>query len=82
MIAEQHYGAHSARVNMWLIVNGASIGITHMGPDFLLVEPDGEHPPGDGTIVLQVDSSERRWKVRLPDGVSRSSRRVTLALNE
>ena len=46
---------------MWLIVNGASIGITHMGPDFLLVEAAGEHPPGDGTVVLQVDASERRW---------------------
>jgi hypothetical protein len=82
MSAEQHYGAHSARVNMWLIVNGASIGITQMGPDFLLVEPAGEHPPGDGMIVLQVDASERRWKVRLPEGVSRASRRVALALNE
>ncbi len=81
MIAEQHHGAHSAKVDMRLIVNGAPIGITHMGPDFLLIEPVAEHPPGDATIVLQVDHTERRWTVRLPNGISRESRRVSLAFS-
>ncbi len=79
MTTEQNYGAHSARVEMLLIVNGASISITQMGPDFLFIEPAGEHPPGDATIVLQVDRSERRWTVRLPDGISANSNRVTIA---
>ncbi|HXP60769.1 MAG TPA: hypothetical protein VN829_09770 [Dongiaceae bacterium] len=80
MIAEQSYGAHSAQVEMRLIVNGASISITQMGPDFLFVESAADHPPGEATIVLQVDDSERRWKVSLPEGVSKESRRVALAL--
>ena len=79
MIAEQNHGAHSAQVEMRLIVNGASISITHMGPDFLFIESAGDQPPGDATVVLQGDQSERRWNVRLPDGISAGSKRVTIA---
>jgi hypothetical protein len=80
MIAEQSYGAHSARVTMCLIIDGESIPIAQMGPDFLLVDSAIDHPPGEATIVLQVDDSERRWQVRLPDGTSRDSKRIALAL--
>ena len=80
MIAEQSYGAHSAQVEMRLIVNGASISITQMGPDFLFVESPADHPPCEGSIVLRVDDSERQWKVSLPEGISKGSRRVALAL--
>jgi hypothetical protein len=80
MIAEQSYGAHSARVEMRLLTNGANISITQMGPDFLFVESAGDHPPGDASIVLRVDDSERRWKVRLPEGIAKNSKRVALAL--
>jgi hypothetical protein len=82
MIAEQNYGAHSALVEMQLIVNGSSISITQMGPDFLFIESTSDHPPGDATIILQVDDSERQWKVRLPEGISKDSKRVALALFE
>ena len=80
MIAEQNYGAHWAQVEMQLIVNGASIGITHMGRDFVVVESPTEYPPGDASILLRVDESESRWNVRLPDGLSASSKRVAIAL--
>jgi hypothetical protein len=79
MIAEQTYGAHSAQVRMHLLVDGRSISITHMGPDFLFIESASDHPPGEATIVLQVDQNERRWNVHLPDGISAQSRRVALA---
>jgi hypothetical protein len=81
MIAEQNYGAHSAQVEMRLIVDSASISITHMGPDFLFIESAGDHPPGDATIVLQVDQSERRWNVRLPNGITANSKRVAIAVS-
>jgi len=67
---------------MRLIVNGSSISITQMGPDFLFVESTSDHPPGDATIVLQVDDSERQWRVRLPDGISKDCKRVAVALSE
>jgi hypothetical protein len=79
MIAKQSYGAHSAQVEMQLIINGESISITHMGPDFLLVESPTEQPPGEATIVLQVDQSERRWTVRLPDGLQLGQKRVQIS---
>jgi hypothetical protein len=79
MIANQSLGAHSARVEMQLIINGESISITHMGPDFLIIESPREHPPGEATIVLQVDQSERRWTVRLPDGLQPGLKRVSIS---
>jgi hypothetical protein len=80
MIAEHNRGAYSARVNMELIVDGSSISVTHMGPDFLIIEPSADHPPGEATLVLQVDASQRRWNVRLPEGVSAASNRVAIAV--
>ena len=67
---------------MRLIVNGSSISITQMGPDFLLVESASDHPPGEATIVLHVDDSKRHWQVRLPEGISKHSNRVVLAVCE
>ena len=63
---------------MRLLVNGAALSITQMGPDFLFVESAANYPPGEATIVLQVDQNERRWTVRLPDGISAGSERVTI----
>jgi hypothetical protein len=82
MIAEHNQGAYSARVNMELIVSGSSISVTHMGPDFILIEPSDDHPPGEATLVLQVDQSERHWQVKLPDGIPGGSKRVALTLAE
>lgn len=65
---------------MRLIINGSSISITQMGPDFLFIEAGLDHPPGEATIVLQVDQTERRWQVNLPDGISKDAPRIALAL--
>ena len=81
MIAEQNYGAHSAHVEMRLIVNGTSIGITHMGRDFVVVESPTEHPPGKASILLKVDESESRWNVHLPEGISAESKRVAITVS-
>ncbi len=66
---------------MRLIINGSSVSITHMGPNFIVIEGGLDHPPGQATIVLQVDDAERRWEVNLPDGISKASTRVALALS-
>ncbi len=67
---------------MRLTVNGTTIGITHMGRDFVIVESPIDHPPGEASIFLKVDDSESQWKVRLPQGMSKASHRVALALSE
>jgi len=82
MIADQNHGAHSAQVEMQLIINGSALSVTHMGPDCLLLESPADQLPCQATLVLQVDASERRWPVRLPEGISKSSNRVTLGMSE
>jgi hypothetical protein len=72
-------GGHSAQVKMQLLVNGGSVRVVQMGPDFLLVEEPFDHPPADASVVLQVDGSERRWNVLLPEGLSALSKRVAIA---
>ena len=67
---------------MRLIVNGTPIRVTHMGPDFVLLESPIDHPPCEASILLRVDDSETEWKVRLPEGISRGSNRIALALSE
>jgi len=70
---------HSAQVKMRLLLNGSSIPVAQMGPNFLILESATEHPPSDATIELRIDESERRWKVRLSEGMSSASRTVTIS---
>jgi len=79
MMAEQTQGAHTAQVEMRLIVNDDTISITHMGSDYLLVNCAKDYPQGEASIFLQVDQSESRWQVILPNGISKNSNRVALA---
>jgi hypothetical protein len=79
MIKSSVQGGHSAQVKMRLLLNGISIPVVQMGPDFLILQSATEHPPGDATLELCVDASERRWPVRLPHGISRASRTVAIA---
>lgn len=70
----------SNRVEMQLLVNGASLPIGQMGPDFLLLEQLIDHPPVEATIVFCVEGhSERRWQVWLPEGLAIGRERVKLA---
>ncbi len=64
---------------MHLLVNGLSLPVTQMGPDFVLVESPVNHPPAAASVVLQVDQTERRWNVRLPGGISANKKRVEIA---
>ena len=64
---------------MQLLVNGSSLPIAQMGPDFLLLDKLIDHPPCKATILFSVDDSERRWPVRLPDGLAAGRERVTIA---
>ena len=64
---------------MHLLLNGESIPVAQLGPDFVLLDAAGEQPPGEGNLVLRVDESERSWRVRLPDGISANSKRIAIA---
>jgi hypothetical protein len=75
MISSQ--GGHSADVNISLLFNSESIPVAQIGPGFLMLNTPVEHPPGEGSVILRVDQSERRWNVYLPDGISSTSKKVT-----
>lgn len=73
------HGGHSADVRITLLLGGHSIPVAQLGPGFLLLDAPADHPPGAASIVLRVDQSERRWDVRLPNGISAASKRVAIA---
>jgi hypothetical protein len=77
-----NYGAHSARVEMELRINGSSLSVTHMGPGFILIDSPIDHAPCKARLFLQVDDSKSEWEVSLPQGISSKSNRVPLALAE
>jgi hypothetical protein len=78
MIPISSQGGHSAQVKMRLLVNGLSFAVTQMGPDFLFVDAPVSHPPVGASLVLQVDQSERRWNVQLPQGIVAGEKRVAI----
>ena len=45
---------------MRLLINGVSLSIGQMGPDFLLLDESIDPPPAEATIVFRVDANERR----------------------
>ena len=71
-------GGHSADVRISLMFSGHSIPVAQLGPDFLLLDAPADHAPGPASILLCVDQSERRWAVRLPNGISAASKRVAI----
>jgi hypothetical protein len=64
---------------MRLLVNGFTLPVRQMGPDFVLVDDPRTHPPSAATLFLRVDDSERSWPVRLPEGITAGCDRVVIA---
>jgi hypothetical protein len=69
---------YSAAVKMHLLLNGYSLPVAQMGPDFVILREAVEHGPGDAQVVLNVDGDERRWHVRLPEGLRPEQKKVLL----
>ena len=82
MIPFSSHGGHSARVKMRLLVNGLSLPVLQMGPDFLLVDQPINHPAAEASVLLQVDESERHWNVNLPVGISAGLNRVAITASD
>jgi hypothetical protein len=72
-------GGHSAYVNMELLVNGHSLSVDQMGPDFVLVAAPINQPPSEASLLLQVDEIAHRWNVNLPLGISADTKRIKIA---
>jgi hypothetical protein len=79
MIAGLSNGGHSAQVKIQLLIDGASVPVAQMGPDFLLIDAPFDCPAGEASLILRVDQSERQWNVSLPNGMFAGSNRVAIA---
>jgi hypothetical protein len=79
MILFSDHKGHSADMRMRLLVNGTSLPMAQLGPDFLVLDAAIDHPPADASILLGVDESERQWRVQLTEGISASSKRVVIS---
>jgi hypothetical protein len=64
---------------MRLLVDGAPIAVSQMGPDFLIFESPVSHAPANASLMLQVDETESCWDARLPEGISPASKPVAIA---
>jgi hypothetical protein len=79
ILASYSQTGHSADVKMHLILDGKPLSISQLGPDFLILETPVNHPPDTAILFFSIDGNERIRDVRLPEGISAGSRRVTIA---
>lgn len=64
---------------MHLVLDGRILSIGQLGPDFLILDTPIDHPPATGTLFFSIDGNERERQVRLPEGITAGSRRVSIA---
>jgi len=76
---DQKRTSHSADVQMHLSVNGHTLTIGHLGPDYVVLDTSIDYPPSDAEISLSVDGRKSQWKVRLLDGLSASQARSRIS---
>jgi len=79
MVPLSTQGGHSALVTIQLLVNGLSLNVAQMGPDFLFLAAPVNHPPADASLIMRVDQNERGWNARLPGGISAGQKHVEIA---
>jgi hypothetical protein len=70
---------HSAEVRIRLLLNGRSISVAQLGPDFIILREAESLPPCDAEMSLTIDGDEERWSIRLPEGLRTESKRVPIA---
>ena len=70
---------HSADVKIDLILNGHTLPVAHLGPDFLVLDHPTEYPGGTADILMSVDGEAERWTVRLPDGLRLGQRKARIS---
>ncbi|MDB5390396.1 MAG: hypothetical protein JWM11_6042 [Planctomycetaceae bacterium] len=66
---------HSAEVHLFLETPHGTYPLAQIAPNDVIFAKPVNIPPCDAEIVMQVDGTERRWPVRLLDGVTSADRR-------
>ncbi len=60
-------GRYSSVVSLQLVVDGTTYGLSHTGPDFVILESPALVPAGPATVVVTVDGNEYRTEVIIPE---------------
>jgi hypothetical protein len=69
---------YSAHVRIELNVNGFTLSVGQLGPDFIILREPTDHPPAEAEIALWIDGAESRWPVKLPEGLSKEKARTKI----
>ena len=66
-------------MKLHLVLDGRTLSIGQLGPDFLILDAPIDHPPATAVLFFSIDGTERERQVRLPEGISAASPRVKIA---
>ncbi len=64
---------------MHLSLDGRTLSVVQLGPDFLFLDAPINHPPTNGILFFAIDGHEQEREVWLPEGISAASPRVVIA---
>jgi hypothetical protein len=64
---------------MHLVLDGKTLSVGQLGPDFLLLDDPIDYPPTTAILFYSVDGKVRERPVHLPEGISAARERVLIA---
>jgi hypothetical protein len=67
---------YSSNVRLELRLNGTTLQVAQVAPDWCILMEPIDHPPCDAEMVLHIDGHRRSRNVKLPVGISKNSKRV------
>jgi hypothetical protein len=70
---------YSATVRMHLLVGTQSLSVAQVGPDFIILEAPASLTPARAELVVEIDGTEERTPIFLPDGVRATDERTRIA---
>ena len=66
-------------MHIQLHLGDRALAIAQLGPDFLVLKTPIDHPPSEAEITLSIDGRERRWRVRLVEGIQSGRRKTAIS---
>jgi hypothetical protein len=70
------YVDHSATLRLNLHIAGQAYPLVKMGEKMCVLREPCDIAAGDGELILEIDGSERRWPIHLPNPVVAPTTRI------
>jgi len=67
---------HSADVELWLLLHGQKLNVSHLWHEGFILREAFTHPPTEAELVVSIDGHEDRRRVYLPDGLRPGQRQA------